>query len=48
MTDVVNEVKYRLQQVTSKQTGTANVDLDVLIDGLVNFDRKGVDWRKLI
>ena len=47
MMDVINEVKARLKQLASR--GVRNdIDIDMLVDGLVNFDRKGVDWRKLI
>lgn len=46
MMDVINEVKARLQQESGNKE-RFNVDLDMLIDGLANFE-KGVDWRKLI
>ena len=47
MMDVINEVKARLKQLASR--GARNdIDIDMLADGLVNFDKKGVDWRKLI
>ena len=48
MMDVVNEVKSRLKQRASQAGAWNNIDIDMLVDGLVNFDRKGVDWRKLI
>ncbi|MDE6275352.1 MAG: hypothetical protein K2M75_02310 [Clostridia bacterium] len=47
MMDVINEVKARLKQLASR--GSSNdIDIDMLADGLVGFDKKGVDWRKLI
>ncbi|MDE6472280.1 MAG: hypothetical protein K2L52_04565 [Clostridia bacterium] len=48
MMDVINEVKARLKRRAS-QAGTKDyIDIDLLMEGLVNFDKKGVDWRKLI
>ncbi len=48
MMDVINEVKARLKQRASQAGAWNDIDIDMLVDGLVNFDRKGVDWRKLI
>ena len=48
MVDVINEVKARLKQLASHDGAVDGIDIDMLLDGLVNFDKKGVDWRKLI
>ncbi len=48
MMDVINEVKARLKQRASQVGAWNDSYIDMLVDGLVNFDRKGVDWRKLI
>lgn len=48
MMDVINEVKARLKHRASQAGAWNDIDIDMLVDGLVNFDRKGVDWRKLI
>ena len=48
MMDVINEVKARLKQRASQVGAWNDIDIDMLVDGLVNFDKKGVDWRKLI
>lgn len=48
MMDVINEVKARLKQRASQVGARSDIDIDMLVDGLVNFDKKGVDWRKLI
>lgn len=47
MVDVINEIKARLMNM-AEWAARDNVDLDMLIDGLANFNKKGVDWRKLI
>lgn len=48
MMDVINEVKARLKQLASHEGAVDGIDIDMLLDGLVNLDKKGVDWRKLI
>ena len=48
MVDVINEVKARLKSSASHDGAIDGIDIDVLLDGLVNFDKKGVDWRELI
>lgn len=48
MMDVINEVKASLKQRASQVGARNDIDIDMLVDGLVNFDKKGVDWRKLI
>ncbi|MDE5755732.1 MAG: hypothetical protein K2I23_01430 [Clostridia bacterium] len=48
MMDVINEVKARLKQRASQIGARSDIDIDMLVDGLVDFDKKGVDWRKLI
>ncbi len=48
MMDVINEVKERLQRRAESSSARFDVDMDMLIDGLANFNKQGVDWRKLI
>ena len=51
MVDVINEVKSRLKQRASQAGAIDDIDVDMLLDELVNFDKKdkkGVDWRELI
>ena len=48
MMDVINEVKARLKERASEMGANDDIDIDMLLDELVNFDIKGVDWRRLI
>ena len=48
MMDVINEVKARLKDRANEMGAVDNIDVDMLSDELVNFGKKGVDWRKLI
>ncbi|MDE7070551.1 MAG: hypothetical protein K2O86_01080 [Clostridia bacterium] len=48
MVDVINEVKARLKRRASQVGAKDDIDIDMLLEGLVNFDKKGVDWRKLV
>lgn len=46
MMDVINEIKVKIDSVSKNTKG--NLDRELLLDSLANFDEKGVDWRKLI
>ena len=46
--DVINEVKARLKERASEMGANDGIDIDMLLDELVNFNKKGLDWGKLI